>query len=306
MFYRFGTMKHQMTAWVGAGLVAMAGCAAGAAENGEASFRPLLYAAEGAKAIQQFDDRGRVVWEYPAEMARDAWRLPSGHVLFCYNDRYDSKRHDNPGGVTEVTPDKTVVFHFQTTGQVWSCQRMADGQTMVGASSQGKLLVVNPQGKVTREIRLKSPGGHSCIRNARALPSGNFLVAEEAASTVREYNPQSEVVWEKKLDFRVYSAVRLPNGRTLVCGQKGVVEVDAKGAEIWRVSPADIPEVGVRWLAGLQALPDGGVFLCNAGGKVPFFELGSDHKIRWQCPPEVKVAAGHGIQRLDIAGAPWK
>ena len=43
--------------------------------------------------------------------------------LFCYNRNYDSGKHDNPNGVMEVAPDKRVVFHFATTGQVWSCQR---------------------------------------------------------------------------------------------------------------------------------------------------------------------------------------
>jgi hypothetical protein len=110
-------------------------------------FPPFLYAAEGAQKIIRYGSDGNVAWEYPAEMARDVWALPNKNVLFCFNRDYDSAKHDSPSGVMEVTPDKKVVFSFSTTGQVWSCQRLLDGNTMVGAASQGRLLVVNPGGQ---------------------------------------------------------------------------------------------------------------------------------------------------------------
>jgi len=118
------------------------------AELLEGPLRPPLYAAEGAQQIIQYDAAGHVVWTHPASMSRDASRLPNGNTLFCYNEAYDSKRHDNPSGVREVTTDHRVVFDFRTTGQVWSCQRLADGSTLVAAASQGKLLVVDRAGTV--------------------------------------------------------------------------------------------------------------------------------------------------------------
>ncbi len=277
-----------------------------AGEAAAEAFRPIVYATEQAKKILQCDAQGKVVWEYPAEMARDVWQLPNGNVLFCYNDQYNSKSNNNPSGVLEVTVAKAVIFHFKSTGQVWSCQRMADGQTLVGAASQGKLLIVNPTGTVTREIRLKSPGGHSCIRNARALANGHFLVAEEGAKTVREYDLESKIVWEKTVEFPVYSAIRQPNGNTLICGKTAILEMDPDGLVQWKIQAQDIPEIGVRWFAGMQQLPDGGIFVCNAGGKVPFVEFGPDHRVRWRAPAGLTFPMGHGIQRLDIRGAPLK
>ena len=135
------------------------------------AFPPFLFAAEGAKKIIRYGRDGTIAWDYPAEMARDVWQLPGGNVLFCYNEHYDSHRHDNPSGVMEVTPDRKVVFQFATTGQVWSCQRLGDGNTLVGAASQGKLLVVNPQGAIVREIKVLNTPGHSCLRNARGWPT---------------------------------------------------------------------------------------------------------------------------------------
>ena len=199
----------------------------------ETVFPEFLFAAEGAKQIIRYGRDGAIAWEYPAEMARDVWQLPGGNVLFCYNRNYDPRRHDNPSGVIEVTPDRKIVFQFSTTGQVWSCERLPDGNTLVGASSQGKLLVVNPQGIVVREIKVLNAPGHSCMRNARQVAGGNYLVAEESAHAVREYSPAGKSVREIHVKFAPFSAVRLRNGNTLICGQKSIVEIDCRDKLVW-------------------------------------------------------------------------
>jgi alpha-N-arabinofuranosidase len=279
----------------------------GAVVERKAACPPLLFASEGAKKIVILAGDGSVSWEYPAEMSRDAWRLPNGNILFCYNNQYNSGRNDNPSGVIEVTPDKKEVFHFRTTGQVWSCQRLADGNTLVGAASQGKLLVVDPQGQVVRSIKLKNNPRHSCLRNARQLANGNFLVAEESAHAVREYSPDGTMVREIPVQFPTYSAVRLPNGNTITCGRGAMVEIDPGGQTVWSLLDREIPEMGVRWIAGIQVLPDGNIFVCNAGGKIPFFEVDRQKHIVWQWPSSGGgISLGHGIQRLDIPGVPLK
>jgi hypothetical protein len=265
------------------------------------TFPPLLYAAEGASKILRYDSEGKVAWEYPAQMARDVWALPNGNVLFCFNRDYEPSKHDNPSGVLEVTQDKQIVFSFSTTGQVWSCQRMRDGSTLVGASSQGSLLVVDPKTQVVQSIRLLSSPGHSCLRNARQLANGNFLVAEESARAAREYSSGGELVREIKVAFAPYSVIRLDNGNTVICGQQSAVEVDPADRILWSVKGNDFPELGIRWFAGLQILPNGNRFFCNAGGKVPFLEMTLDKRILWQSPVTMSIPLGHGIHRLDIA-----
>ena len=193
----------------------------------EGAFSPLLFVAEGAGKVIEYGRDGKVAWEYPAEMSRDVWRLSNGNVLFCFNRAYDSQRHEGASGAMEVSPDKKVVWQFSTTGQVWSCQRFTDGSTLVGAARQGKLLIVNPAGQIVWEIKLLSRGGHSCLRNARQLPNGNFLVAEEGAGMECEYGADGKLAREIKVAFAPYSAVRLDNDNTLICGQQSMVEVDA-------------------------------------------------------------------------------
>jgi hypothetical protein len=270
-------------------------------------FRPLIFACEGAKKIVIFAHDGSVQWEYPAEMSRDVWRLPDGNVLFCYNNQYRGDRNDNPSGVMEVSPDKKVVFHFRTTGQVWSCQRLADGNTLVGAASLGKLLIVAPHGQIVKTIKLRNAPGHGCLRNARQVANGNFLVAEESARAVREYSPAGDLTREFPVPFPPYSVVRLANGHTIACGLKSMVDMDADGGTVWSLADGQIPQMGVRWFAGIQVLPDGNICVCNAGGKVPFFEVDRRKQIVWQWPsPGTAVGLGHSLQRLDVLGAAIK
>jgi hypothetical protein len=64
----------------------------------EDHFPPFLYAAEGAQKIIRYGSEGKVVWEYPAQMARDVWALPNGNVLFCFNRDYDAAKNENQAG----------------------------------------------------------------------------------------------------------------------------------------------------------------------------------------------------------------
>ena len=266
----------------------------------ETAFVPFVYAAEGAAKILVYDRGGKVSWEYPAPMARDVWRLPNGNTLFCYNQDYKARQHDNVSGVMEVTPDKQVAFEFKTTGQVFSCQRLANGDTLVGAASQGKLIVVDKAGVVVKEIKVRNAPGHSCMRYARALANGNFLVAEESARAVREYDGTGALVREIVKDYPPFAAVRLANGNTVISGRTAVTDVDAAGKTVWRLDAGEVPQLGVRWFAGVQVLPNGNLFVCNAGGKVPFFEVSRDKRIMWQCDGNAAFPLGHGVQRLDV------
>ncbi len=292
--------------WVSNLVLTLATWASFAAGTAGDSFPAFLYAAEGAEKIIQYGTNGKAVWEYPAAMSRDAWVLPNQHILFCFNLDYESSKHTNRSGVIEVTPEKKVIFSFSTTGQVWSCQRMMDGNTLVGAASQGKLLVVNPQAKVVRSFSVLSPAGHSCMRNARQIANGHFLVAEESAHAVREYSPEGSLKREIRVSFAPFSAVRLKNGNTVVCGQQTIVEIAQDGKALWSLNGGDFPELGVRWFAGIQVLPNKNLFVCNAGGKVPFIEVSPEKQILWQSAVNMSFPLGHGVQRLDVEGEPQR
>lgn len=290
---------------IGAVGIAAAGLLA-AGELAPNRFPALLYTSEGAQKIQRYDGSGKVVWEYPAQTARDVWQLPNGNVLFpyCISNGADNAET----GVMEVTPGKKVVWQFKTHGQVYSCQRLADGNTLVGATQQGRVLIVGPEGQVVKSFAIRNAqAGHSSMRNVRALADGHFLVAEESARAAREYDAAGRFLREFKTPFPTYSAIRLPSGHTMTCGKTGIVEFDAAGLPVWELKNTDVPELGIRWFAGLQVLPNGNLFICNAGGKVAFAEISKAKKIVWQCDmTRVQSSMGHGIQLLDVPGEPLK
>ena len=111
---------------------------------------------------------------------------------------------------------------------------------------------------------------------------------------------------EIKVPFAPFPVVRLENGNTVICGQQSMVEMDPVDRITWSIKGEDLPEMGIRWFAGIQVLPNRSVFVCNAGGKIQFLEISPNKRVVWQSPRALNVPLGHGIQRLDIQGEPRK
>ena len=204
---------------------------------------------------------GRVEWEYPAPSCNDLWVLPDGHLLF------------NTGhGVKEVTRDKQVVFHYESKSEIYACQRLANGQTFIGECSSGRLLEVAPDGTITKELKLLpagQDGGHMFMRNARRLANGHYLVTHYGEQVVREYDPQGAKVWEIPAAGGPHSCIRLPNGHTLIaCGDmsgKGsrVFEVTPDKQVVWEVTRQELPGISLKFMTGLQRLPNGNTVMSN-------------------------------------------
>ncbi|GHT27324.1 hypothetical protein FACS18942_06450 [Planctomycetales bacterium] len=258
----------------------------------------IVYTNGQGKKIERYSQEGRIVWDYPADLSWDVSLLQDGNILFCYNKDYDSKKHDNPSGVLEITPDKKIVFEYKTTGQVFSCVRLPNGNTVVGAGSQGKLLIVDKKGNLAKEITLKNTPGHSCMRYVRVCRNGDFLVAEESAKKVRRYDADSKLVREISLPYTPFGLAELPNDNILISGRSGIREIAPDDTVVWEFKAADFPELGIRWCAGIELLQNGNILVVNAGGTVRLFEVArtSTPKIVWQVDPNhLKIPAGHGI-----------
>ncbi|MDR2845596.1 MAG: hypothetical protein LBV28_05880, partial [Puniceicoccales bacterium] len=239
---------------------------------------------------------GKISWSHPAKESNDLWILPGGTLLF-----------GNGTGAKEVSfKDNTVKFEYTSKSEMFAVQRLANGNTFVGECSSGKLLEIAPDGKtiVKETSTLASkitpkrplPGGHTYIRNARALPSGNYLAALYQSGEAVEFNPAGERVWAVKVPGGAHSAVRLANGNTLVSScdaqvRKGVspalYEFDATGKEVWKVSNADLDGKPFHFLSGFQVLPNGNILVSNwlghgKFGKAPhLLEITRDKKVVW-------------------------
>ena len=249
---------------------------------------------------------GKVEWEYPAPSCNDVWALPNGRLLF------------NTGhGVKEVTRDKQVVFSYESASEIFACQRLANGNTFIGECTSGRLLEVKPDGTVAKEIRLLpegKSGGHSFMRNARKLPDGHYLVAHFGLDVVREYDASGAIVREIPAPGGPHTAIRLPNGNTLIaCGdRKGrsahVFEVDPEGRTVWQVKADELPGISLKFLSGLQRLPNGDTVLTNWLGHNQFgraphvIEVTPDKKVIWTFSDFAAFRTISSIQLLDVAG----
>ncbi|MDR3635568.1 MAG: PQQ-binding-like beta-propeller repeat protein [Isosphaeraceae bacterium] len=246
---------------------------------------------------------GEVEWEVPSgTTAHDIALLPGGNVLFPLNDTT----------LVEMTPEKKVVWRFESkpkagyTGrvEVHAFQRLADGVTMIAESGNRRLIEVDRDGKVLKELALTvdRPDPHRDTRLARKLENGHYLVCHEADATVREYDGAGKVVWSYTLDLggrprspghgpeghgsEVYGAYRLANGHTLIATGNGnrVIEVTPDGKIVWTLGHDELPGIRLAWVTMLEVLPSGNVIVgnCHAGPANPqLFEVTREKKVVW-------------------------
>jgi hypothetical protein len=246
---------------------------------------------------------GKVLWEHKSGLVHDAWMLPSGNILYA-----DS-------GVTEVTRDHKVVFEYKSAvtkgGGAYGCQRLENGNTLVGENSTGRILEVDPAGKVVFTLQLQpaKEGDHSNMRLARKLKNGNYLVCLKGAKIVREVTPKGETVMEIKTANITFAAFRTPKGTTYVSSLDHVTEYDAAGKPIWDFAATDIPGVPIKNMCGMHLLPNGNVAIgCYAaykGGEgTGLLEITREKKLVWRyCNPKADGSL-MAIEVLDAGGKP--
>ena len=249
---------------------------------------------------------GQVEWDYPAPSCNDIWVLPNGNFLF------------NTGhGVKEVTREKHVVFTYESTSAIYTCQRLPDGNTFIAECDAGRLLDVAPDGKIIKEICLLATGqagGPAFMRNARRLPNGNTLVAHYGLDVVREYNSTGKLLREIPALGGPHSVIRLPNGNTLIAcadrtgGSAHVFEVDPAGNTVWQVQSNELPGAHFYFLTGLQRLPNGNTVLTNwlghghLGAAPHVIEVTRDKHVVWTFADHTALRTISSIQLLDVPG----
>jgi len=252
------------------------------------------------------DEAGKVEWSYDAPHANDIWVLPNGNLLF------------NTGhGVKEVSRGGQVEFSYESSSEVYACQRLPNGNTFVGECNAGRLLEVDPAGRIVHQVRLLAEGqdgGSAYMRNARKLANGNYLVAHYGLDVVREYDPQGKVVWQVAAPGGPHSVVRLPDGNTLIASADGggaparVFEAAPGGRTVWEVRGDELPGIGLKFMTGLQRLPNGNTVMSNwlghgQLGKAPhLIEVTRDKRVVWTFADHETMKTISSVEILDAAG----
>ena len=247
--------------------------------------------------------QGKVEWEVECKhSSHDIALLENGNLLL----------HTGHTTIVEMTPDKKVVWQYEAKPkagysgriEIHAFQRLASGLTMVAESGNRRIVEVDKDGKIVKEIALQvdHPDPHRDTRMVRKLTSGNYLVCHEGDGVVREYGDSGKVVWSYALDLAgrpaspghgpeghgtaVFGALRLPSGNTLIaCGNGNrVIEVTPEGKTVWSLEQKELPGITLAWVTTLQVLPSGNIILgnCHAGEANPqLIEVTRDKKVVW-------------------------
>ncbi len=253
----------------------------------------LVGASYGKNILAITDAKGEVIWSHKTAGPQrghtghhDVHLLPNGNILF----------HDTWTTLKEITLGKKVVWTYDSAKQngnagkrvdVHAFARLKNGSTMIVESGVGRVIEVDKQGKLVHQFALKK-GGTQSTRWARHTPTGTLLVCSEQPGVVTEYNRKGEIVWDYLINTRVYGAIRLKNGNTLIAsgGGKSVVEVTPAKKVVWQIKDK-VPgaDIGLGWMTCLQELKNGNRIIgnCHAGDQNPqIFEITKDKKVTWE------------------------
>ncbi|MEL6106584.1 MAG: hypothetical protein AAFU85_11120 [Planctomycetota bacterium] len=256
------------------------------------------------------DEDGNVAWDSGRGGARDGWVLPSGNVLVAWNNV-----------VKEMTRDKKVVFEYKldpANKEIGTAQRLDNGNTLITElGSKPRLLEVRPNGSFAVEFALQpeTNNAHMQTRMARKLPNGNYLVPHLLAFKVKEYTPKGKVVKAFPTDMEdlggraaknwPFTAIRFDSGNTLVCLTNGnkVVEMDADGNVVWKVTNEDLPGNPIDDACGGQRLPNGNTVITAYHAKkgIKLLEVTPEKELVWSYDGPHRV---HHFQILTTNGTP--
>ena len=72
-------------------------------------------------------------------------------------------------------------------------------------------------------------------------------------------------MWEAKTPHWAFTAIRLPDGNTLIGCTLGnlVIEVDPTGKTVWMVTNEDLPGKPINDACGVQRLPNGNTVITS-------------------------------------------
>ncbi|MEI6676000.1 MAG: hypothetical protein WCO57_12575 [Verrucomicrobiota bacterium] len=260
--------------------------------------------AAGDNRIMILNADGSIAWEHRTSLTHDVWMLPNGNLLYA-----------DGASVTEITPERKVVFQFKSAqphgGGTFACQRLANGNTVVGENSTGKVLEVDPLGEIVFELQAKDckPGDHQNLRMVRKLDNGHYLVCHSGKHVVREYQPDGRVVWEQATPNLAFAAIRKANGNTLVSTLGSIIEYQPDGSIAWEFKNSDISGLTITNMTGMQLLPNGhlviGCYSAYHGGKgCGLLEIAPDKQAVWSFASPTTAGTMMAVQKLTAAGNP--
>lgn len=273
------------------------------AVSGEGA-RPFLCCDYTGGKVAMVNAEGKIEWEYACKAPQDCWKLPNGNYLFCH-----------VAGAIEMTPAKEKVWEYKSPEktEAQGCQPLPDGKVLVVECGPSRLIEVDREGKIAKEIKLVTKPEvklHNQYRGVRKTKDGHYLVCFKGEGKIVELDGEGKVLREIKGMVEPHEVVALPDGHLLItCGDgHRVVELDASEKVVWELNENDLPGNPLRLMAGCQRLPNGNTIFCNflghghIGKQPQFFEVTRDKKVVWQFDDHAHFKTINQIQALDVTG----
>lgn len=272
-------------------------------------------------------EEGRETWSMDWGGIHDVHVLPNGHYMVQRQMRE----------VVEIDPaTKQIVWSYDSSKrngnegkkvEVHAFQPLGNGAVMIAESGPGRIIEIDREGNLLKEVKLKveNPHPHRDTRLARKLENGHYLVCHEGDGAVREYEGDGTVVWDYVVPMfgreakgghgpdswgnKVFGAVRLDNGNTLIATGNGhsVLEVTPGKKIVWHLKQDDLEGVTLAWVTTLEVLPNGHYVIgnCHAGPGQPLLvEVDPESKtVVWQLDEFGRY--GNSVPNsalLDVAG----
>jgi HEAT repeat protein len=222
------------------------------------------YDGVGGGRVWEWGRDGKQRWEIThLQGPNDVRILAGGRVLIAER---------NANRVTERDHYGTILWEHRTSGQPISCQRLANGNTLVATFNElyevtidqkkifsrshiegfrhavqlrdGRIVYITGHGRVVeldaknkQRVRTIQPEnyarGATYWASVEPLPHARYLLALGGANRVIEIDASGKIRWEAIVHSAVF-ATRLRNGHTLVScfGENCVLELDRTGKEV--------------------------------------------------------------------------
>jgi outer membrane protein assembly factor BamB len=175
------------------------------------------------RKISERDLKGNILWQKQCEVPLACTRLPNGATFVA--TRRQLLILDKDG--------KETFTHTVQGSNIYAAARARDGH-MVYIDQRGQCTWINAKGNQVKSF----PVGQlfTLAGTIEVLPAHRILVPLLREGKVVEFDKDGNRVWQATVPTP-YSAIRLPNGNTVVANVQRVLELDRDGKAVWSFQP---------------------------------------------------------------------
>jgi len=291
-----------------------------------AQAQDMLVSSYGGGA--SFVKDGKMEWTfgYQKGVCQDSWVLADDTILVPIGDTVQIVNKDKEvlWKYQGVTPPhfsrkpKNAPKHWHPRKlEIHTCQPLPDGSVMIVEGQYARVIEVDKTGKIVKEVKFEGERGHNhnFTRIVRKTKQGTY-VATLNRDRVGEFDGNGkklrmidktttpDITWK-----HVHGLTVLENGNWLIGTGFGATffEIDKDNNVVWSVKPEDVPEIGLKYAAGMQRLKDGTTVFASFISNYQVFAVNKEKKVlwKWQGPKNPKHARGiTNVQMINEKGNP--